>query len=164
RCLKAMIARHDPRRLDHRVQQVANFGAAAARQDRDDSRTRWESMAFQRLVAGLDRGDPIEQRMSYERNALTRAMEQFGLEWQHHREPIGAIDQLVDSAAPPRPHLRRDIVEHRYTVAAGSAGENQVELRVVDEDREVGLLLPDDSAQRAKRADGATNRRGQFRK
>src|SRR5260370_6831785 len=89
-------------------------------------------------------------------------MEHFGLEWQHYREPIRASDQLVDSTAPPRPHLRRNVVEHRHAIAPRGAGENQVELRVVNQDHKVRLLAPYDSAQCAKPADCPPNRRSQF--
>ncbi len=91
-------------------------------------------------------------------------MKQFGLERQHYRETVRAIDQLVDPATAPRPHLRRNVVEDRHAVATGGAGENQVELRVVNQDHQVGPLAPDDLAQRAKRANRAPNRRCQFRK
>ncbi len=89
-------------------------------------------------------------------------MEQLGLERQHHRQPIRAIDKLVDSAAPPCPDLRRDVIQHRHARAPGSAGENQVELGIVYQDHEVGLLAPDDSPQDAKCADRASDRRGEF--
>src|ERR1700722_9442567 len=91
-------------------------------------------------------------------------MKQFGLERQHHRQPIRAIAQLVHATAPPRPHLRRNIVEHGNPVAPRGAGENQVELRIINQDQKVRLLAPDDSAQCAKRADRSPNSRGQLRK
>ena len=77
---------------------------------------------------------------------------------------LRAIDQLVNSTAPPRPHLRRNIVEHRNAVAPRGAGENQVELRIVNQDQKVRLLAPDDLPQCAKRADRPPNRRCQLRK
>ena len=90
-------------------------------------------------------------------------MKQFGLERQHYRQPICARDQLIDAAAAPRPHLRRNIVEDRDAVAPRGAGQNQVELRIVNQDHQVGLLAPDDSAQHAESANRASDRRCQFR-
>ena len=64
-----------------------------------------------------------------------------GLEREDDREPIDPARDLAHPAAPPRPHLRADVVEDRHARALGDPRQAQVELREVDQHAEVGLLV-----------------------
>ena len=75
---------------------------------------------------------------------------EFFLEGEDDGHPIHGFPDRLDPALPPGPHLGTDIVENLDAVLPGGAGEREVEIRVIDQDDEVGLLL-----RRAKPSDGA---------
>ena len=92
--------------------------------------------------------------MADEGDARAGGRVDFGLERQHHGEPIGALDDASHAAAPPGPDLRRDVVEHGDAGALGGAGERQVELGEVDKDDQVGALATQRRFELAQYAEG----------
>ena len=60
------------------------------------------------------------------------------LERQYRGHTIRRIGEPSGTASLPRPHLRRDVVEHPAASFVGGARDSHVEPRVIDEHHEVG--------------------------
>ena len=71
----------------------------------------------ERLRARPRRPHAVEQRMADELGTGAAAGVERRLEREDDREPVDAAGDLAHAAAPPRPHLRADVVEHRHAAA-----------------------------------------------
>ena len=82
---------------------------------------------------------PILERMAHERRAHAALAEEFLLKRENHRELIDRRE-ATDALRSPRPHLRRDVVQHRNTGGMGGRGGTEVISRVVDKNHEIVLF------------------------
>src|SRR5688572_31018720 len=95
--------------------------------------------------------------MADERDRHARLAVERLLEREDHEQPRDGLADAVDSALAPGPDLGRDEVDDADAAAVQLAREPQVEVRIVDEDRDlrrvaVDLLEdpPEDAAQVAQ--------------
>ena len=86
------------------------------------------------------RGGPVLEWMPHERRDDPALAEKLFLERQDDRELIHR-GELAHPLGPPRPHLRRDVVQHGNTGGRGGSGGTEVITRVIDEDHEIVALV-----------------------
>ena len=64
-------------------------------------------------------------------------------ERKDHDHPRDVRRDLLHASAPPRPHLRRDVIDDRNAERATALRDAQIEIRIVDEQHGVGTLYFD---------------------
>ena len=106
-------------------------------------------MGGQCLAAAARHRDPVEKRMADELDPGQAARVEGRLEGEHHRQSIHATRDLAHPAAPPRPDLRPDVVEHRHPRPLRDPRQPEVEFREVDQHAEIGRLGTQRAHQRA---------------
>ena len=77
------------------------------------------------------------------------------LEREHQAEPVHAPHDLAHAPAPPRPHLRADVIKHRNSQRLDTLGKKEVELREVDQDHQPWAVPRRESASSAGRRTAA---------
>ena len=82
---------------------------------------------------------PIEQRMSDKGRVDVVVAKERLLEREDHRGPRNDLRHRFEAARPPRPHLRRDVVEDWNARALRICGNTKIEPGIVDEDHEANL-------------------------
>src|SRR5262249_30223321 len=92
----------------------------------------------------------VHERMPDERDGYPRFLVELFLEREDHEHARDRLADLVDTPAPPRPDLRRDVVDDGNVAALELAGEAEVEVGVVDEHREIRPLAVPPGEQAAK--------------
>ena len=78
--------------------------------------------------------------MAHERRGHSALAEEFLLKRENHGKLIDRRE-ATDTLRSPRPHLRRDVVQHRNTRGRGGSGGTEVITRIVDENHEIVLFV-----------------------
>ena len=129
------------RRRDERIEMARDLLRAAAGKEREQRRP---ADADRARAARRDRAASraVEQRMPDEGRVDAVVAEQLLLERQNHRGLRHRARQRLHAAGARRPHLRRDVVQHRHARLGGDLGDLHVEAAVVDEhdERDVAAL------------------------
>ncbi len=74
--------------------------------------------------------------MSHERRVDVVRAQQRLFEWQNRRRLRHGLGEAREPVGAPRPHLRRDVVQHRHSGRGRRVGDLHVERRVVDQNDE----------------------------
>ena len=93
-------------RIEHRRQQGGDFAAPASGQQRDLQRVAG------RTPVALDAGQLVDQRMPDVRHRHCVLPIEVFLERQDDDHPVDVLGDLLHPPPPPRPYLRRDVVDH----------------------------------------------------
>ena len=80
--------------------------------------------------------------MADERRIDTALPKQLLLERQNHGGLRDGFRQLRDAPHSPRPHLRRDVVEHGHADLGARRRDHHVEVGIVDEDHRGDVAAP----------------------
>ena len=130
-------AAHQVHCLQEKAEVSLDFLFSGTRQNREDRASRVQPPGLVECC-GIDHiVRPIEQRIPHVVYRRARGLENLHLEGKDHGNTVGHRRQSLCSPRARRPHLRRDVVEHRATRIVRNASDAHVEARVVDGNHEI---------------------------
>ena len=150
--------------IPHHRQQARDLVRPAARQQRHDRSVEDQPDLAQKSVFRLLRACEIHQRMADELYGYAGIAIQLFLERKDHQHAVGDALDHPHAALAPRPQLRTDVVDDRDAELFYGAGEPEIEIRKVNRDQRLRLLVRAASTSRLRTArDLGTTRRASTR-
>ena len=129
-------------------QQALDLPSPAARHDAHDRPLCGKVQIRQKLRARHFRMHAVQERMAHEAGLIAVSRVQFRLKGQDHGHAVCQAADAVHPLLAPGPDLRADIVQNRNAQFFGEAGQQEIEVRIVDENEQLRPPGPHPRGQR----------------